>query len=288
MIIIRKFKIVSFFCILCLIIGAVCCVMFTTIKNNVSYVYNKKNKDLKIIGIIPYYAIDGKTEEEQKFNNFNKLRDRYVDSFKKVCKNIAFIILPVQGDRDEKTLSIVDGIIISGGIDIDAKYFNQKLSDKVKDVEPERRTNFTIQAVEHAMKNNKPLLGVCNGMQILNIVNGGDVIQDIPSEVPNSEIHRGESVFKTHHDVKINKKTWLYNVLKKNKINVNSNHHQAIGKIGKNLRVSAVANDGIVEAIECVNCKKPIIGIQWHPEFLMTKNDEKIVKAFCDSVEEDI
>jgi len=247
------------------------------------------NKTKKIVGIIPSYSIEKKKEGKwQKYYNYHLLRDRYLDSFEDVCDNVSFVILPISKTRSEELLSIVDGIIITGGLDIDGKYFNQKTSDKVTDIEPERRTKFTIDAVKHAMKNNKPLLGVCNGMQIINIVNGGDLIQDINSMVENSLPHSGNGDFYNYrHNIKVDNDSWLFRAVKKENIKVNSAHHQSVGKIGENIKITAVADDGIIEALECSNCKKPIVGVQWHPEFLMTKYDKKIIKSFCDAVAND-
>ena len=255
-------------------------------KKDVKYNYQQKNQ--KVIGIIPSYDLDMKQDPSvRKHFNYHMLRDRYIDSFENVCKDTTFVILPLLEKDREKIFQLVDGIIISGGDDINGKYFNQKTSDKVTSVEPDRRTDFQLAAIKHSMKNGKPLLGICNGMQAINIVRGGDLIQDIPSMVKNTEKHKGDGALKTTHGAAISKNTWLYNVVGVESMTVNSNHHQAVGKIGKNIAVSAKASDGIVEAIECIDCKKPVIGVQWHPEYLMTKNDKKIIKAFCDEVNKD-
>lgn len=250
--------------------------------------YNYPQKSQKVIGIIPGYDLDNaKAPEEQKYFNYHMLRDRYIDGFENICKDTTFVIMPILEKDSEKLFQLVDGIIISGGDDINPKYFNKKKSDKVKSVEPDRRTNFQLAAIEYAIKNGKPLLGICNGMQGLNIAMGGDLIQDIPSELEKSEKHKGENPIKTTHDVTVIRDTWLYGVVGVDNMTVNSNHHQAIGKIGKNLVISAKASDGIVEAIECTNCKKPVIGVQWHPEYAISANDRKIIKTFCDAVEKE-
>ena len=253
---------------------------------NVKYNYPQKNQ--KVIGIIPGYDLDAKKPaDERKYFNYHMLRDRYIDGFENICKDTTFVIMPILEKDSEKLFQLVDGIIISGGDDINPKYFKQKKHEKVTTVEPDRRTNFQLAAINYAIKNGKPLLGICNGMQGLNIAMGGDLIQDIPSELEKSEKHKGENPIKTTHGTTITKDTWLYNAVGVDNMTVNSNHHQAVGKIGKNLVVSAKASDGIVEAIECTNCKKPVIGIQWHPEYAISANDRKIIKAFCDAVEKE-
>ena len=253
---------------------------------NVKHNYPQKNQ--KVIGIIPGYDLDTKKPaDERKYFNYHMLRDRYIDGFENICKDTTFVIMPILEKDSEKLFQLVDGIIISGGDDINPKYFKQKKHEKVTSVEPDRRTNFQLAAINYAIKNGKPLLGICNGMQGLNIAMGGDLIQDIPSELEKSEKHKGENPRKTMHGTTVVRDTWLYNVVGVDSMTVNSNHHQAVGKIGKNLVISAKASDGIVEAIECTNCKKPVIGVQWHPEYAISANDRKIIKAFCDAVEKE-
>ena len=223
----------------------------------------------------------------RKFYNYHKLRDRYIDSFEQVCKNTTFILLPIseQTENIEKTLSLVDGIVITGGADLDGKFFNQETHPTCDDLEPDRRTLFNLEVVNYAIKHNKGVFGICNGMQIINVARGGDLIQDIPSIIDSKVSHNGIIATKIAHNLNIVKRdSFIYKTLKKDIIDVNSRHHQAVGKIGEGLSITSIAEDGIIESIECDKCVKPIIGVQWHPEFLNTEDDKKIIKAFCDSI----
>ena len=128
-------------------------------------------------------------------------------------------------------------------------------------------------------KLDKPILGICRGMQLLNVVCGGTLYQDIPSQIDTEIIHKqGKPYDKGTHEVYIKKHSKLYNKLQKDKICVNTLHHQCVKDLGKDVMPVAVAPDDIVEAIEIAGCKFAL-GVQWHPEFLY-KNDENSRKIF--------
>ena len=131
------------------------------------------------------------------------------------------------------------------------------------------------------MEANKPILGICGGAQLINVAAGGTLIQNLKKIPINHEQINPRN--ETSHNVKIYKRSKLFNICKKDVIKVNSAHHQAIKKLGKDFKVCGVSNDGIIEAIEH-KFHKWCIGLQWHPEFLITKNDLKIFKNFIDSV----
>tara|TARA_Y100001970_G_C13971406_1_gene718394 strand:- start:42 stop:758 length:717 start_codon:yes stop_codon:yes gene_type:complete len=179
----------------------------------------------------------------------------------------------------KKIFSLVDGLIITGGnFDIDPKIYskNNTFSRSLKN----KRTNFELKICELCLKYDKPVLGICGGEQLLNVCFGGTLIQDIKNSNYNSIEHEQiEPRNKTSHSVNINKKSKLYNIIKKDKIYVNSAHHQAVKKIAKNFLVSGTSDDGIIESIESVE-HKWCIGVQWHPEFLITKADKNIISDF--------
>ena len=130
------------------------------------------------------------------------------------------------------------------------------------------------------LKSNKPILGICGGAQLLNVVCGGTLIQDIKKNDLNCIEHEQKnSRDETSHKVQILQNRIVNKILKKKIIEVNSAHHQSIDKLGKNLIVSGYAKDGIIEAIEHT-LHEWCIGVQWHPEFLITKDDKNIIKDF--------
>ena len=130
------------------------------------------------------------------------------------------------------------------------------------------------------MLKNIPILGICGGEQLINVSFGGTLIQDISSlNYKTLEHEQLNPRDQTSHKVYIVPKTRLKKIVKKNTINVNSAHHQAVDKLGKGLLISAKSKDGIIESIESTN-HKWCMGIQWHPEFLITNADKLIISDF--------
>jgi len=178
-------------------------------------------------------------------------------------------------------LSMVDGIIITGGnFDIDPTLYgeNNDYSRSLKNI----KTNFEMKICEMSLKNNLPILGICGGEQLLNVCFGGTLIQDIKKFNENSLEHEQINPRdETSHFVDIKKKTKLYKIINYSEIQVNSAHHQAVNKLGKNLIISGLARDGIIESIESTE-HNWCIGVQWHPEFLITKADKLLISNFIE------
>ena len=175
--------------------------------------------------------------------------------------------------------SIIDGIIITGGnFDINPSFYGKSNSHSrsIKNT----RTNFEIKICEMSLKNNLPTLGICGGEQLLNVCFGGTLIQDIKKNYKNSLEHEQTNPRnETSHSVEIKKQTKLFEIIKDSEIKVNSAHHQAVNKLGKNLIISGLASDGIIESIESTE-HDWCIGVQWHPEFLITKTDNLLISNF--------
>lgn len=145
-----------------------------------------------------------------------------------------------------------------------------------------------MQFSKKIIQQNKPILTICRGMQLANIALGGDLAQDIPTMVKTKLHHRGSEVglsyYDIAHNVEISKNSMIYKILGKGEIGVNSAHHQALGKLGKNVIPVAKSEDGIIEAIELKNYPSFFLGVQWHPEFTATVSDKAVIDSFCRSV----
>ncbi len=164
-------------------------------------------------------------------------------------------------------LELLDGLLLTGGMDHDPKLYGSKKHPKT-DTLHSIRQEYEIEIAKLAMKTDFPILGVCLGCQTLNIVNGGTLIQDIPSQVKTNIAHsQKEGRSAQTHDVHIEKNSRLFRILKKGKIKTNSFHHQALGKVGKKFKIVGRASDNIIEAIEYQN-NRFVLGVQWHPEEL--------------------
>ena len=145
------------------------------------------------------------------------------------------------------------------------------------------RTEFEFAITKEALKFDIPVLGICGGQQLLNVVMGGSLIQHIPAKIKTKTNHEQKNPRnQPSHSVKIIKNTKLSRITKKSSMYVNSAHHQAVEKLGKGLIVNAVAEDGIIEGIESTKLKF-CLGIQWHPEFLIDEKDIEIFKSFIRS-----
>lgn len=185
----------------------------------------------------------------------------------------------------KEVLDEVDGVIISGGSDIDPALYDCYPQKKLGNITPERDL-WELKILEMALRMEKPILGICRGFQLINIYYGGSLKVDVCGNNNESKIpHMALMVPKYYktHKLEIKDNTRLAKVFDTDEIAVNSYHHQAVDKVGEELTVSAVAPDGYVEAIE--DCDYPyLVGVQWHPE-MMAEHDPVQLKLFEDFVE---
>ncbi|MDN2453831.1 gamma-glutamyl-gamma-aminobutyrate hydrolase family protein [Lactobacillus sp. UCMA15818] len=185
-------------------------------------------------------------------------------------------------DSIQGIIATIDGLILPGGPDVDPLFYGEEpipeigMTLGIKD-------KFEIALIKETLKVGKPILGICRGIQILNVALGGTLYQDLEAQNPNVKIQHAQATlghFKTHH-VKIEEKTHLNDLLGENSV-VNSRHHQAVKQVAEGLTVAAISPDGIVEAVESEN-NHQILAVQWHPENLW-QNDEVQFKLFTDFV----
>ena len=185
------------------------------------------------------------------------------------------IILPyINPEIALETLGLCDGIILSGGEDVDPKLYDQDPHQQLGPTTPERDL-VEIAIAKYALENNIPLLAICRGVQILNVALGGTLIQDIPSQVE-APIQHSQKVDRSldTHWVTISRDSRLFEIIGSERVRVNSLHHQAIGQVADQLRVVAQSSDGIVEAVEYLHPTTFTVGVQWHPESMASTNAE--------------
>lgn len=155
-------------------------------------------------------------------------------------------------------LENLDGLVLIGGDDIPPQAYGEQPHETVKPLTPERY-EFERKLIARWLTGGKPVLGVCLGMQFTNVVSGGTMVQDIPSEIGKTVDHR------KYHRVRIEPGSVLAKALGGAEASVLSNHHQAVDGLGKNLRVIARSDDGVAEAMERVDGPFGLF-VQWHPE----------------------
>ena len=163
----------------------------------------------------------------------------------------------------------MDGILIPGGVDVDPKAFGEKPHERLGRIDP-ARDRVEIQLVKWAVEDDKPLLGLCRGLQVINVALGGTLYQDLETEYPNAIKHDyfptyGYSRDHLAHDVAVEAGSRMRHALVNAAVPVNSMHHQGIKALANRLSASAVAPDGLIEAAESTS-ESYIVGVQWHPE----------------------
>ena len=194
------------------------------------------------------------------------------------------VMMPLIKSEDEiaQLVDTFDGFIFSGGPDILPEYYGMKDETGTLVTCPPR-DEMDMILLKHIIEKDKPVLGICRGLQFINIFLGGTLYQDIPTQFKTDLIHRQKlKKDETIHSVRISGDSWLSGICDTDELRVNSFHHQGIKDLGEGLRAAAKSDDGLVEAIEMPD-KKYVKAVQWHPE-LLHKVDEVSKKIFSDFV----
>jgi len=182
------------------------------------------------------------------------------------------LLVPPSVEGVEETLDVLDGIVFSGGNDLDPESYGADAHPATKATRPERDRG-ELALLEGALARDLPVLAVCRGFQILNVARGGDLVQHLP-DVVGSEQHREVAGVFSDHDVKIDDASRLGSVLGE-RAPVKSHHHQGVGRVGQGLREVAWADDGTVEGLEDPE-QRFAVGVLWHPE---AGEDQKLFEA---------
>jgi putative glutamine amidotransferase len=211
--------------------------------------------------------------------------DDYVASIEQAGGR-ARVIDVSQSPRD--LIAQLDGLLLTGGGDVDPALYGQPRHDSVEDAEP-GRDEFEIDLARRAVEANLPLLAICRGAQVLNVAAGGTLVQDIPSTLTTDLPHSIDSPKdRIAHDIQVTPGSRLERALGRavspeGRCRVNSRHHQAVGRVGRPLVASATAPDGVVEAIEAPAARF-CVGVQWHPENFRERGEfAPLFAAFLDA-----
>jgi putative glutamine amidotransferase len=185
------------------------------------------------------------------------------------------LLIPPSDDGVEETLDVLDGLVLSGGSDLDPASYGQDPHPETKGV-IEARDRAELALLRGALERDMPVLAVCRGSQILNVGLGGDLVQHLP-EVVGHDDHKHTPGQYADHDVSVDSDTRL-GALLGDRAPVKSHHHQGFGRIGSGLRESAHAEDGTVEALEDPS-RRFALGVLWHPE---AGEDTRLFEAFVE------
>jgi putative glutamine amidotransferase len=193
------------------------------------------------------------------------------------------VLIPAAQNRASllTIISSIKGLILSGGPDINPRYYGEEPAEGLGDIDDEL-DRMELEIAKIACQKKLPIFAICRGIQTLNVSLGGTLYQDIDSQIPDS-IKHAPHVHKSvnTHTIRIENQALLGDIIKSKKIWVNGKHHQAVKDLAPGLKISALANDGIVEAIEDPT-HKFVIGVQWHPEGTWENdpNSKKLFRAF--------
>lgn len=190
------------------------------------------------------------------------------------------IALPHEPDLVGHYLAMIDGLLVSGGaFDIDPALYGAGDTHATVTTK-DRRTRFEWEMTRATVAADKPVLGICGGQQLLNVVLGGTLIQHIPDAVAGALAHEQPNPrTEPGHEVTVAPGTLLHRVTGADRLPVNSAHHQAAATVGPGVAVSATAPDGVIEAIE-VPARRFCLGVQWHPEYAISPGDDAVLLAF--------
>ncbi|MEQ8197315.1 MAG: gamma-glutamyl-gamma-aminobutyrate hydrolase family protein [Clostridiaceae bacterium] len=235
----------------------------------------------KKVGIVPNISVlvDGRVIGDEKMS----VNADYANAIFKA--GAIPVILPVIADHEyiEELAAGLDGIVVTGGGDLNPLYYGEE-PRPLQGTISAARDEFDLAVIEKSMKLNKGILGICRGIQVLNVFLGGSLHQDISYGYPGAVKHfqSGDNDRATH-TVEFTDEGNLVKIFGK-KIFVNSFHHQSISRLGKDLIATAYSRDGVIEAVEMKGNNK-VFGVQWHPEKMRNNPDmDKMFRYFIDII----
>ena len=179
-------------------------------------------------------------------------------------------------------VQLIDGLMLPGGPDVDPTFYGEEPHPKIG-MTLYQKDRFEIALIKAALAADKPIFGICRGIQIMNVAMGGTLYQDLESQYPELKIQHPQATlgqFATHH-VELTAGSKLAKLYGQSTIKVNSRHHQAVKAVGKGLKVTAVAPDGVIEGMESTDTDL-FLGVQWHPENMWQQEDPQQLVVFQD------
>lgn len=192
---------------------------------------------------------------------------------------------PVSPGEAPRLIDRLDGLVLSGGGDIDPSFYGGKPHDDMYAIDPSR-DEFEFALVRAAQHRKLPVLAICRGLQVLNVALGGSLIEDIPSEIGSTD-HAvpGPEVVNCHQTVTIEPDSLVAAAIGSAEACVNSIHHQAVRRVAPGFRAAGWTSDGVIEVLDPDDHSWPILAVQWHPEYLAVENDEASLALFTSLVE---
>jgi len=195
----------------------------------------------------------------------------YVDSIRR-AGGIPLLVAPGENHLDD-ILNRLDGILLAGGGDLNPSAYEGKNHEKIYNIDVERDSS-ELRLGELVLAKKMPTLAICRGIQIINTIMGGSLFEHIPDHFGETIQHRLPPRVASLHNVTIDKKSNLFDIIQKEEIEVTSLHHQSIDKLADGLSIVAKSADDVIEAIEFKG-ESWFIGIQWHPEYTSVEDSDQ-------------
>ncbi len=230
-----------------------------------------------LVGVIPYYS---------EKNGGEYMPGGYFRGVEALGGEFRVIHYDTPAEELPGLVKGLDALIFSGGVDVDPKYFGQEKEPACGSINPVR-DELELRLFELAAGRRLPVLGICRGIQLINVAMGGTLIQDIPSRFPGTEHQQEAQRLEMWHEVRLVPGTPLSEHFGgREKLMTNSFHHQAIDRTAPGLKVNATAAEGFPEAVTGEG-NQPILGVQWHPEvsFQVDENSRSIFALFKSMME---
>lgn len=220
-----------------------------------------------LIGITTFVELD----------EFSKIRLTYANSVA-TAGGLPVLLSPIVDEQlAEQLAERLDGLILSGGGDVNPIHYNEEPHPKL-DLVCDIRDQYEFQLAKAFISRKKPILAICRGSQLLNVVLGGSLIQDVPSQVDTELFHsQKEDRHVATHSIQIEPNSKLAEILGEHQIDVNSFHHQSVKELPHTCRAIAYAPDGVIEAFEYEG-DQFALAVQWHPESM--PDDQHAPKLF--------
>lgn len=199
----------------------------------------------------------------ESYENYSKWLEAY--NYKKVE---FFDLHKYDYKEADSILRTCSALLLTGGPDVHPGRFNKENDTSRCSIDLVRDT-LEFNSFHTAIEQKMPILGICRGLQLINVALGGDLIIDIPDDTQSKIVHQQETG-DSFHEIILDENSYLFNLVKKSKGNVNSNHHQGINNLAEELKLNAKTKDNIIEGIEWENNnnKSWLLAVQWHPERL--------------------
>jgi len=194
---------------------------------------------------------------------------------------VPILLPPLDPAEAPRIIDRIDGLLLSGGGDVDPAFYGSARSDAMYAVDP-RRDEFEFALVHEARSRKLPTLAICRGVQVVNVALGGTLIEDIPSHNGSGDhVVRGPEVVTCHQEVHLEADSRVARAIDATDACVNSIHHQAVRDLAGDLVAVGWAPDDIIEAIEPRDAGWPLLAVQWHPEYLAVSDDRASLALFA-------